>query len=188
MCTCVHACVYVGAGVCCSPGIIWLILNSVSLSWNMPSKLGWLASEPQRPACLLFNTQLHHTQLFFFLTWILRTKLKFSRLQDKPSPSPQPWLYLLTWESKVRDQERGAKACLTAVPAAAQWAPQARQPLAPVTCYCSDQRVRAGSPCLVPISHVGLESNGHSAGLFLQGHGRQMSSSVRWAEELQRQC
>lgn len=43
-----------------------MILNSVSLSWNMPSELDWLAREPQRPACLLFNAQLCHTQLFFF--------------------------------------------------------------------------------------------------------------------------
>lgn len=60
----------------------------------------------------------------------------------------------------------------------------------------ADQRVRIGSACLVPVSHIGRDSNGHSAGLFLQGHGEsgfpvyggQMSTSCRWAEELQKQC
>lgn len=71
------------------------VKDSLSFPQNLQSKLGWLASKPQRPTCLYYNA---HTDSLIFLPVFLRTEhgsccFVASTFLAKPVPRPLHWKF-----------------------------------------------------------------------------------------------
>lgn len=74
---------------------------NLPLACNLPSMMGWLASEPQGNACLCYSSPgirglFHDTQFFM---WILGIKFMFSSLQSKHLTS---WVIFSAWNSGLK--------------------------------------------------------------------------------------
>lgn len=107
---CVYACMVVCVCVC-SLGSYALDTNhfifdfgqDLSLVWDLLSRLGWLASNPQRLACFCLastgiTSTLNHTQIFFFKCGFWGSNsdpraCKTSALLMEPSPQSDFYAY-----------------------------------------------------------------------------------------------